>query len=521
MNDPLFVSYPHDPLMYPSARSHSSAFLFHHSPHRPEHPDTHHWSQLDAQSPMNPARPQHMRLVAADALLNLSGTPSSPFARPMQNGTPHFPSPAGDIMEKDGIFTPLQPLFQSPGQYWNLTNSISPILRTSSPDAGHDVLTPAHSSRGRQSSRPDTSPESRRRLIALEGLSPLSDVSTLSSASEPDNTPSAPTSSSSSQVTNDASSQTASVITPEDWEPPRRYTTRARIKGSTTLLAETTASSSSRKDIESTPSTSSLSPDSSARKRIKRPRVDVPNSARPAKKPRQETEEAQAGPVVYPRRTFPKHVEMDDQFALLYRQFPVCSYTRHGKRGSGLAGTQWNRPRDVFDLYTPRFVKGRGTQKIGVCPICCESVKRGGENKKLRLSMKFSAYNYHMLNSHGISSTSGTPFSPPLEFRTIERDNVGKGEKSQMRQGKCHKCKKWVPMEGIKDVEAKVKEIFWYAPLLPTVFCDDSDFCRWKHAASCHRGSNIPGETNIFVEDDILKAALAGELDDVDDEDEE
>ena len=28
-------------------------------------------------------------------------------------------------------------------------------------------------------------------------------------------------------------------------------------------------------------------------------------------------------------------------------------------------------------------------------------------------------------------------------------------------EGKCHKCKKWVPVEGIKDVPSKVKEIFW------------------------------------------------------------
>ncbi|THH27256.1 hypothetical protein EUX98_g6919, partial [Antrodiella citrinella] len=216
-------------------------------------------------------------------------------------------------------------------------------------------------------------------------------------------------------------------------------------------------------------------------------------------------EDTDAGAVACPRRTFPSCIPQDEQFSLFYRRFPVCSYTRHGKRGSGLAGAVWNKARCATDLYTPRFVKGRGTKKVGVCPICCESVKRGGENRKLWFSMKFSAFKcYHMMNVHGIAPASGRPFSPPVEFRTVERDNIGKNEKTHLRQGKCHKCKKWVPVEGIKDVETKVNEIFW-----------------WKHAHSCHKGSRIPGEADDFVDDDVLRAALAGELDDDESEDEE
>ncbi|KAI9058903.1 hypothetical protein FKP32DRAFT_1580883, partial [Trametes sanguinea] len=153
-----------------------------------------------------------------------------------------------------------------------------------------------------------------------------------------------------------------------------------------------------------------------------------------------------------------------------------------------------NPPRDAWDLYTPRFVKGRGTSKVGLCPICHESIRRGGEGKKLWLSMKFSAFNYHMQYAHGISPATGLPFSPPLGFRITPRPNAGKLEKTQIMEGKCHKCKKWVAIEGIKDVPTKVKEIFW-----------------WKHAAACHQGSTVEGECDVFVEDVVYEAVCSVE----------
>ena len=61
----------------------------------------------------------------------------------------------------------------------------------------------------------------------------------------------------------------------------------------------------------------------------------------------------------------------------------------------------------------------------------------------------------------GISAMTGRPFSPPTAFRTVTRANAGRHEKAQLMEGKCHKCKKWVAVEGIKDVPSKVKEIFW------------------------------------------------------------
>ncbi|KAF9650371.1 hypothetical protein BDM02DRAFT_3064302, partial [Thelephora ganbajun] len=153
-----------------------------------------------------------------------------------------------------------------------------------------------------------------------------------------------------------------------------------------------------------------------------------------------------------------------------------------------ISGATFNEPRFPLDLYTPRFVKGTGREKVGLCPICVESEERGGQNKKLWLSTKFSAFNYHMQYSHGISAFSAAPFSPPMIFRTKPRNQVTKHERSQVTEGKCHKCSKWIPLETIKDADVKVKEIFW-----------------WKHAATCHHGSTVEGECNVFVEDNFYQ----------------
>lgn len=62
---------------------------------------------------------------------------------------------------------------------------------------------------------------------------------------------------------------------------------------------------------------------------------------------------------------------------------------------------------------------------------------------------------------HGISPTTGLPFSPPTAFRTHVRPNPGKHERATLREARCHQCRQWVAVEGVKDVEPKVKEIYW------------------------------------------------------------
>ena len=56
----------------------------------------------------------------------------------------------------------------------------------------------------------------------------------------------------------------------------------------------------------------------------------------------------------------------------------------------------------------------------------------------------------------GISAFSAAPFSPPMIFRTKPRHQVTKHERSQITEGKCHKCSKWIPLETIKDADVKV-----------------------------------------------------------------
>lgn len=61
----------------------------------------------------------------------------------------------------------------------------------------------------------------------------------------------------------------------------------------------------------------------------------------------------------------------------------------------------------------------------------------------------------------GISPNTALTFSPPIEFRTAQRTVQGnKNEKDELEEGKCHHCQAWVPVEGIKKVEAKVSQPF-------------------------------------------------------------
>jgi len=51
---------------------------------------------------------------------------------------------------------------------------------------------------------------------------------------------------------------------------------------------------------------------------------------------------------------------------------------------------------------------------------------------------------------------TGRPFSPPVSYRKTLRRRPLKTERSEIIEGMCHTCKKWVPIESIKDCVVKV-----------------------------------------------------------------
>ncbi|KAJ7119442.1 hypothetical protein C8R44DRAFT_624268 [Mycena epipterygia] len=215
---------------------------------------------------------------------------------------------------------------------------------------------------------------------------------------------------------------------------------------------------------------------------------------------------------VFTTRTLPTaQFVISPDFPLFYRRFPLSSYFQVG--GSECAGSlfvlqhsdwivrsactlfgvphpggQYNAPRDAFDLYTPRFVRGRGVDKMGLCPICIEQPQRGGEGKKVWLAMKSSVFNYHMHYYHGISASSARPLLPPTDFRIVARPAPKKTERAEVQQGKCHKCLSWVAVQTVKDMEVKVKELFW-----------------WKHAVACHGEDVSEGAGDVFEEDRVYE----------------
>ncbi|KAJ7186725.1 hypothetical protein C8R46DRAFT_1273573 [Mycena filopes] len=215
--------------------------------------------------------------------------------------------------------------------------------------------------------------------------------------------------------------------------------------------------------------------------RVKRARYSAPSASGP----------------LFSTRAFPStDFIVSPDFPLFYRRFPASSYFQDAGSKTPCAlfgvrhpGGQYKAPRDALDLYSARFVKGSAADKTGLCPICVEPVHRGGEGKKVWLGTKFSAFKcYHMQYQHGISAATGRPLSPPVDFRVVALAAVKKSERAQMQQGKCHKCRRWVALQTVKDVDVKVPELTW-----------------WKHAVKCHGDSVLVGEGEVFEADDVFE----------------
>jgi hypothetical protein len=65
-----------------------------------------------------------------------------------------------------------------------------------------------------------------------------------------------------------------------------------------------------------------------------------------------------------------------------------------------------------------------------------------------------------MHNFHGISSIGGYFFASPVDVRAVSG--------SSLKEGLCHQCNRWIPIQGDKPVN--VEEIYWF-----------------KHAQKCHK----------------------------------
>ncbi|KAI0244421.1 hypothetical protein L0F63_002714 [Massospora cicadina] len=130
-----------------------------------------------------------------------------------------------------------------------------------------------------------------------------------------------------------------------------------------------------------------------------------------------------------------------------------------GSHQEALAEAQGARPvtqspRFPGDEYTPRWVRGIGKAKEGLCPHCTD--------RAVWLKIKISAYWYHLNYQHGISSITGKPFRPPLEYRI--------NPETELKEALCHKCRNWINSESTRNKPVNVEEIYW-----------------WKHAQKCHQ----------------------------------
>lgn len=81
------------------------------------------------------------------------------------------------------------------------------------------------------------------------------------------------------------------------------------------------------------------------------------------------------------------------------------------------------------DLYTPSYVRGDGPTRAGWCSLCSSW-----------LTLKDSAYWYHMHFAHGISCATGRYLPGPIRFRAIAGAARGVGDAEAL----CGGCGRWV-----------------------------------------------------------------------------
>ena len=103
-------------------------------------------------------------------------------------------------------------------------------------------------------------------------------------------------------------------------------------------------------------------------------------------------DESDAEVTAWPERTLPSGVPHNPDYRRWYRRFSVpaivdpervkftgeCTVGNCGVEANEsdvhtvgiLAGASYNEPKSAWDLYTPRFVKGRGPTKVSMSRVC-------------------------------------------------------------------------------------------------------------------------------------------------------
>lgn len=126
--------------------------------------------------------------------------------------------------------------------------------------------------------------------------------------------------------------------------------------------------------------------------------------------------------------------------------------------------------RSDSDFYSPLWIRGRGADREGLCPVC---------EPPVWLKIKQSAYWYHMNFFHGISATTGRSYKRPISYRFVFDD---KSSLSLMTipavkvEGHCGNCLQWIPLATEYTGDRSIE-------ILERSICFTSWF---KHAQKCH-----------------------------------
>lgn len=137
------------------------------------------------------------------------------------------------------------------------------------------------------------------------------------------------------------------------------------------------------------------------------------------------------------------------------------------------AELKYRHRRSENDCYSPSWIRGRGCEREGLCPLC---------EPPVWFKIKQSAYWYHLNFYHGISASSGKPYNHPISYRFAKNEND-----SSRVEGHCGNCLQWIFLSSDFDGEQSTESVE-----------DKMSFTTWyKHAQKCHyrsRDFQIPEE---------------------------